>query len=251
MKNIASNFEEILPRENPIVMLHAHADDESFLSAGIILELISRGYKLLLIYLATGLVENEEKTKIRQNELRNACKVLGVSEVIFLRYCEPKYEAMGEPLHVQNIDQVADDIRESLSVNNIDTCTLFSYDKNGGYGNIDHIFLHKVGRKLIQTRSDSIKLFEVTICRDLFQSWFSKNKKTHDENYLPKIRYWSDNFGLKYDEIDFAFQLTSEQVNQKREAMKKHISQIRNDEFPLILSDDDFNTLFGKEYFAE
>src|SRR3990167_4637005 len=106
MKEINNNFERIFPKENTIVMLHAHADDESFLSAGIINEFIMRNYSILLIYLATGIVVGEEKTSIRQKELFQALELLGVKNVEFLKYCEPKYAENGKPLYQRAIQEV-------------------------------------------------------------------------------------------------------------------------------------------------
>lgn len=250
MKEINNNFERIFPKENVIVMLHAHADDESFLSAGIIDEFIVRNYNVLLIYLATGLIEEEKRTTIRRKELAEALKILGVQNVEFLEYCEPKYTKNSKPLFLQSIKEVSNEIRTIIEKRGVKRYTLFSYDKNGGYGNKDHLMVHKVGRLLFENSSPLSLLFEVTISRDVYLHWLERNKNNVSEFYLPKLNYWSTEFGLKNEEINYFYLLNPMQIKLKKKALSKHISQIKNIEFPLSLTSVDFIELLGREYFA-
>ncbi len=250
MKEINSDFEKIFPKDNTIIMLHAHADDGSFLSAGIINEFIVHNYNVLLIYLATGFIEEEKRTTIRRKELAEALKVLGVKNVEFLEYCEPKYTKNGKPLFLQSIKEISNDIRIIIEKRGIKHYTLFSYDKNGGYGNKDHLVVHKAGRLLFENSSPFSLLFEVTIPRDVYLHWLEKNKNNVPELYLPKLNYWSAEFGLKNEEVNYFYLLNSIQIKLKKKALSKHVSQIKNTEFPLSLTNVDFIELFGREYFA-
>jgi len=250
MEEINHNFERIFPKDNVIVMLHAHADDESFLSAGIINEFIARNYNVLLIYLATGLIEDEKRTIIRREELAEALKILDVKNVEFLEYCEPKYVKNGKPLFLQSIKEVSNGIKTIIEKRDIKRYTLFSYDRNGGYGNKDHLVVHKAGRLLFENLSLPSLLFEVTIPRNVYLRWLKKNKNNVPELCLPKLNYWSAEFGLKNEEINYFYLLNSVQIKLKKEALGKHVSQIKNTEFPLSLTNVDFIELFGKEYFA-
>jgi len=250
MKIINNNFEKYFPKKDIIVMLHAHADDESFLSAGIINEFIIRNYDILLIYLAVGLVAGEKKTNLRQEELFDALGLLGVKNVEFLKYCEPKYIKNGKPLCQQSIQKISKEVKKVIQKKGIKDYILFSYDKNGGYGNRDHRTVHKVGRLLFKNSSTIRSLFEVTIPREIYLDWFSKNKEGCSKRCLPKLNYWSTKFGLKKKEINYLYSLNSIQLDKKREALSKHESQVKRDEFPLALRDNDFHKLFSKEYFA-
>lgn len=250
MKEINHSYKRIFPKENAIVMLHAHADDESFLSAGIINRFVSHNYNVLLIYLATGLIEEEKRTTIRRNELAEALKILGIKNVEFLEYCEPKYTKYGKPLFLQSTRDIVSRIRTIIEKKEIKHYTLFSYDKNGGYGNKDHLMVHKTGRLLFENSSPLSLLFETTIPRDVYLDWFKKNKNKVPESYLPKLNYWSSEFGLKNEEIHYSYLLNSKEIKLKREALSKHVSQIRSTEFPLSLTKTDFIKLFGREYFA-
>lgn len=250
MKKINDNFEKLFPKEKAIVMLHAHADDESFLSAGIINEFVTRDYNILLIYLATGLVDGDNRPILRQKELFSALELLGVQNVDLLKYCEPKYLKNGKPLYLQSIQEVIEGIKTSIRKRGIKEYILFSYDKNGGYGNRDHLVVHKVGRLLLKNSSNLSSLFEVTFPREIYLDWFLKKEGKVSENYLPKLSYWSKEFGLVNNEIDYVYSLNIIQVDKKRNALSKHQSQIQKDEFPLTLTDVDFQKLFGKEYFS-
>jgi len=250
MKEINNNFEKIFPKENIIVMLHAHADDESFLSAGIINEFIIRNYDVLLIYLAAGLVEKEEGTIIRREELSEALGIIGIQNVEFLKYCEPKYKENGMPLYLQSIQEVSDGIRTVIEKRGVKNYTLFSYDKNGGYGNKDHLIVHKAGRLLFKNSLAASSLFEVTIPMEMYLNWLTKKEAKVSESYLPKLSYWSTEFGLKNKEINYLYSLNFMQIELKKSALSKHVSQIKKGEFPLSLTRIDFIELFGKEYFA-
>lgn len=124
---------------------------------------------------------------------------------------------------------------------------LVSYDQNGGYGNRDHLMVHKVGKFIESIDQKCKKLFESTINRDRYLSWFELNKKIKP-NLLPKLEYWTKDFGLPESNIDYFFELSDSQIILKKKAMGMHISQIYNDEFPLNLPLEDFDKLFGIEF---
>jgi len=250
MKIVNNYFFNKIPKTRPIVFLHAHADDESFLSAGLINKFIINSYKIILIYLAASLVNGEEKTIIRQKELRDAARVIGIKNIFYLNYCEPKYTS-GKPLYIQKIEDVANDILEVLRKENIFDFELFSYDKNGGYGNNDHVIVHKIGRYIFENTKSLQNLYEITIPREKYLKWIDLNKGKLSNAYLPKLEYWTKEFGLRSNEIDYIFKLSESQLNLKRNALIKHKSQIKLDEFPLILNRHDFTLLFGSEYFVK
>ena len=242
-----------LDRNTPILLFQAHCDDESFLCAGFINKLVSNGYRVILIYFASAIVVDELKTNLRQRELLDACKILGVKDIRFLDFCEPKYDPnKSKPLFLQKSEDVLQNLVENIQDVLKKPFNIISYDENGGYGNKDHIIVHKVGRMLLAQYSDKINHFyEVTINRDLYLNWTNENKNKVDENMLPKLQYWSSGFGLSENVITDYYELNTEEIIVKKNALIVHASQIKSYEFPLTLSDDFFKDLFGKEYFLK
>src|SRR3989338_635372 len=83
--------DSVFPGGYPVVFFHAHPDDEAFLSAGLINELIKSGRECLVLYGAAAIVDGVEKTALRQSEAKKSCELLSISSALFLEFCEPKY----------------------------------------------------------------------------------------------------------------------------------------------------------------
>lgn len=250
MIRINDNLEKYFCRNVPIIFLHAHPDDESFLSAGMIKRL-SMNNDVHIIYCAASLVTNEDRAIIRQKEAKKACELLGIKAIKYLNYCEPKYTSEdANPFNIQNPKDVATAILKMLEDLNVrEKLILVSYDENGGYGNKDHVILNKAGRILKEILEDKVVLYEVSINRDAMLRWLSEAKNRLSENELPQLSYWSDNFGLKESELDFYYELSNEELDIKKQSLLKHKSQIKKELFPISLNDNDFENVFGKEWF--
>lgn len=250
MKNISEDFSTVFSKNQPVIILHAHPDDESFLSAGIIRHLLESGYTCKLVYLAAALVKNETRTVVRQREAQKAANILGLEPPIFLPFCEPKYTADdAKPLCTQDPVLVANVIIDV--VNRMDlgsNPTFLSYDKNGGYGNKDHIILHKAGRLLRELYQHTV--VETTINRTKMSSWIVDAQSRLQDNQIPQLKYWIPEYGLSEDEIDYYLALSDDDIALKRRSLIAHTSQLKEDEFPLTLPFEDFNTVFGTKYLS-
>lgn len=254
MQNIDAYFDAVFPMAIPVVFLHAHPDDESFLSAGIMLELISRKRSIIVVYAAAAAVVGELKTLIRQAEAGKACAVLGIESPIFLPFCEPKYDGkLVTSLAAANVDGVVKELQTALQGKIIGgQCIFVSYDVNGGYGNMDHRKVHAIGNAFASRLAGGVsRLLEVTLNRNAVHTWMLSAKVRLHSASLPKLSYWSDIFGTEDGEIDYFFELSIKQLEQKRRALSAHASQLSPNEFPLSLSPKDFTDFFGREYLRE
>ncbi len=248
------NFDKVFPLSCPVIFFHAHPDDESFLSAGIISQLHSLGRECNVIFAASALVEREEKTIKRQKEAFNVCRLLGVSSVLYLDFCEPKFsDDRTKPLVLQEINIVSNNLFYILKKNKIKKPFVFvSYDKNGGYGNKDHKIVHLAGKLFCKKHKNLVTNFlSVVINRDKTVNWLSDASKRLPAKSLPKLSYWDKNFGLTNNEITYKYCLTIDQLKTKRKALTAHKSQISLNEFPLSLSEFDFKKVFGCEYLRD
>ena len=251
MINLNNVFDKIFPLNYAVIFFYAHPDDESFLSAGLLSKLVARGRKCIVVFGAAAIVDGQKQTIIRQKEAYNACNILGVTLVLFLKFCEPKYSKEGMlSLTKQKIEIVTKNFFEVLYKNDIQTpFILISYDRNGGYGDKDHKIIYTAGQYFHKKyRNLAPFLFETTINRDKMSKWLDVAKKRLISQSIPKLSYWSSEFGLACEEITHYYQLTEEQLMLKRKALAIHKSQNSQDEFPLSLSSDDFREVFGYEF---
>lgn len=251
MDNLNNLIDTIFPPVYSVVFLHAHPDDESFLSAGLLNELAIRGRKCIIMFGAAAIVYNQEQTFVRQKEATDACNILGITSIIFLDFCEPKYSGKETlPLIEQKIEKISKNILTALHKNNVQTpFILISYDKNGGYGNVDHQIIHTVGR-YFQKKNKKLApfLFEITINRDKVIKWLKNAQNRLSLKLIPKLSYWSPEFGLSEKEIQLQYQLTDRQIELKCKALCIHKSQIIPELFPVALEYNDFVDLFGNEF---
>jgi LmbE family N-acetylglucosaminyl deacetylase len=79
-----------------VLSIHAHPDDQEFTVAGTLAKWASAGSTIATVCITSGDAGSNEHTPvemtrevlapIREEEQRDACRVLGIAEVIFLRY---------------------------------------------------------------------------------------------------------------------------------------------------------------------
>ncbi len=250
MNDILVQLLKIPAKDVVFIFLHAHPDDESFLTAGLMHHLVSEKREVQVIFLAAGLNPNIHQTQIRRKEARAACKIIGISRPTFLNYFEPKYFKIvgNKTLRSQKTETLVTDIYSHIKkMRKGRKVILFSYDVNGGYGNQDHKKLHAIGNHL-QTLDKKIMVFESTINRTKFTQWLQSNKKL-PLNKLPQLSYWQKKFGHAEKEIQYVYTLSKVELELKMRAMHAHTSQILQGHFPLSLSKNNFKYLFGTEYY--
>lgn len=250
MQNLLDNFEEIFPAEFPVVFLHAHPDDESFLSGGLIQLLARKQRQVFIIYCAAAIVSGEPKTLTRQSEARAAAVLLNIPEPLFLNFCEPHYICEEpKPFSTVSIGAAVSELFTLINqITSGSKTTLISYDENGGYGNVDHKKVFELGKEFAKKHQPMVnQLLEVTIHRSRSNSWLEQNA-TKPLNYLPEIKYWSSSFGTPDSKIRYYYELTLNELEKKKLSLSTHKSQLDSAKFPLTLKPEDFKSWFGTEY---
>ncbi len=128
----------------------AHPDDEGFGSGGTLAMLVARGANITLVCGTNGdvgeisdpdLATPETLAQVRQQELRDAMAVTGVSDVRFLNYRDSGMAGTEDNEHPDSLHQadpsrvvgtLADIIRETRPD------IVITHDPSGGYGHPDH-----------------------------------------------------------------------------------------------------------------
>ncbi|MDA8442502.1 MAG: PIG-L family deacetylase [Peptococcaceae bacterium] len=123
-----------------ILFVYAHPDDESFSAGGTIAKYAAQGVDIRLVCATrgeagktAGVCEVEELGACREQELREAAKVLGINQIYFLDYRD-KEVSMADPFAITvKIARIIRDFRPQV---------LITFGPDGSSGHQDHIAVH-------------------------------------------------------------------------------------------------------------
>jgi len=139
-----------------LMTVHAHPDDEVFLTGGILARYAAEGVRTVLVTCTDGAVGEivdptaatpENLAEVREGELRAACAILGVRDLYLLGYRDSGMAGTPENADPRSFNQA--DLGEATGrlVEIIRRCqpqVLVTYTSDGGYGHPDHIRAHQI-----------------------------------------------------------------------------------------------------------
>jgi LmbE family N-acetylglucosaminyl deacetylase len=202
---------------NTAFVILAHPDDESFGPGGTV-ALLSQTHDVYLFCATKGEAgeDHSEKNGMslpekRAQELRNASKILGVKEVIFLGY---------EDGHLGN--SVYHEIAEKINVyvKKLQPDRILTYEPRGISGHLDHIAMSMIS-SYVYIKNECIKELHY-LCLDLKQRGEGQSYFI----YFPP--------GYPDSEISKRIDITPV-LDKKIAAIKQHVSQIKDVEKMLEL----------------
>ena len=135
--------------------IFAHPDDEAFGTGGLLALTAARGHKTALVTATRGevgeisapaLANPENLGQVREQELREAAAVLGVSELVILDYRDSGMVGTEDNEHLKALAKAdADEVIGQLVgiIRRLKPDVVVTFDENGGYGHPDHIAIHK------------------------------------------------------------------------------------------------------------
>jgi LmbE family N-acetylglucosaminyl deacetylase len=248
----------MLTMPHTIVCFHAHPDDESIITGGVMARAAEAGNRVVLVVATRGehagfghdtLEAGETITDRRVVETQRAADVLGVSRVEFLGYVDsgmmgtPENDAPGSFWSAE-LDEAAGRLADLLREENADVLTI--YDDRGTYGHPDHIQVHRVGSRAAELAGTPVVL-EATMSRDHLVRMMAEHRgdlpESADAPPADAIDVGVDEAVIttKVDVRDF--------LTQKRAAMAAHGSQIPESSFFLSMPPKMFSAAFGYEWF--
>ena len=138
-----------------LLAILAHPDDEAFGLGGTLAKYAALGHQVYLICATKGesgkitdpnIDPNTDKGQLREQELKDSCKALGIHEPIFLGYLDSgRFERTrhDDKQALMNVDEleIEQKILEHLAVLQPDI--IITFDPHGIYGHIDHIKMHR------------------------------------------------------------------------------------------------------------
>lgn len=253
-----------------LLVVHAHPDDEVFSTGGIIARYAREGARVVLVYGTNGeageihhpeLDPIEAATRlgeIRREEVREACAILGATDLFFLGYRDSGMKDTAEnqdPSNFMNaplqeaVDRLLAIMRE------VEADVVVTYDADGGYGHPDHIKTHQVTVAAFDQAMEESwgpkKLYFAARSRESFRRYVDGLARFNLK--IPWIKddeeFNFDEFGLPDAAITAHIDI-SEYAALKKRALAVHRTQIPADHFYLSIPDEALREVAGVEYFV-
>ena len=246
-----------------LVCFHAHPDDESIGTGGVMRLAADAGHRVVLVLATRGergeivpgvLDEGEQLSLRRTAEVYAAADSLGVARVEFLGYVDSGM--MGEASNDEPwtfwqaaVDSAARRLATILTEEGVDALTV--YDDNGGYGHPDHIQVHRVGVRAAELAGVD-RVLEGTVNRTAFKRMLSEQRSGALDLELPEGMEAPDpdemDLGVEEDRLTHVADVSTV-VEAKRAAMRAHRSQMGDEHFLLAMPDPIFAVAMGTEWF--
>lgn len=240
-----------------LLSFQAHPDDESMFCAGTLAKAASLGHDVTLVVATRGeegeypdafVATREDLGPLRLKELGESAAILGVSHVEWLGYRDSGMMGAESNSHPScfwqaPIEEAAERLASILVARKIDAITV--YDDHGMYGHPDHIRVHEVGVRAAELAGISL-VFQATANRTILLAMMEAARASGLEG-LPDYEELSE-FGSPDDVIDIAEDVSAF-MEEKRQSMEVHRSQIGSTSFALSMPTDVFLAAFSTEWF--
>lgn len=257
-----------------LMAVHAHCDDETITMGGTLAKYADRGVKTCVVCCTDGKLATivdpnmpEETTRprlaeIREGELREACSILKVDEVEFLRYGDSGMAGaptnqLPDAFWMTPMDEAVG--RIVAQIRRFRPHVVVTYDGNGGYGHPDHIQTHRAtllaveAARLVPMYKDAgepwrvEKLYYTAFPRSQFERMVAMAKEAGIDPPFGETN--ADEMAFLTPDRDVTTSVdTVEVIGRKRDALRAHHSQISED-WPQLTMPDNVLKQFADEYF--
>jgi len=259
-----------------LMAVFAHPDDESFGIGGTLARYgADPGVRVVLVCATRGeageisnpeLASAERLGEVREQELRCACRTLGVEDLFFLDYRDSGMAGSAENEDPRALVQADADEAVAKIVAHIRRerpDVVVTFDENGGYGHPDHIAIHHLTSAAFAAAADparyvqqieaglaphqASKMYYTAIPSRFFRSAV---EKMHELGIEVPDRYMErlDNFGLP-DEACTTDIHVEDFWSTKQMAVACHATQLNPDSIFAILPPDVMRELQAWECF--
>lgn len=251
-----------------LLAVFAHPDDEVFSTGGILRKYSNEGVRTALVCATRGeageisdpaLATRETLGQVRERELRESCRILGVSDLIVLDYHDGMLAAAGE---IDVIDCIVRQIRC------LRPQVVVTFDAKGVYGHTDHLAVHRLATAAFHQAGDPSR-YPAQISEGLQP--YAPRKLYYTANALSVFRQMRElvlaeglaftpggnaatltleQMGTPDDEITTSISLSDTEFAAKMSAMQAHRSQMRPDAYFNRMSDETKRLWRGTERFV-
>ena len=245
-----------------LVCFHAHPDDESISTGGVMAAAAEAGHRVVLVVATRGehgevedgfLADGEALGERRERETAASAEILGAARVAFLGYTDSGMVGTSTndgpgAFCRADVEEAAGRLAAILTEEQADVLTV--YDDNGGYGHPDHVQVHRVGVRAAAL-AGTPEVYEATMNRDDMSRMLAEARAAGVEVFEGEEPTEEEeaSFGVPESELTHAVDVTP-WLHRKRASMRAHASQISESSFFLAMADDVFSRAFGTEWFT-
>ncbi len=248
----------MMPDRLTLLAVHAHPDDEAIGTGGVLARYAAEGLRVALVCATRGEVgEIVDPTmdeaavrprlgEVREQELRCACKALGVGDVHFLGYRDSGMMGTADnddPRSFWQADPAEATERLVSIVRTLRPQVMVTYDANGGYGHPDHIKAHRLAVAAFAAAGDAgryahagpapwqpQKLYYVTFPRSFFRYAIDYYRQSGEPSPFEGVPVDPDTLGTP-DELITTRVDVRDFLDKKLAALACHRSQVASDFF--------------------
>jgi mycothiol conjugate amidase Mca len=259
-----------------LMAVHAHPDDEVFMTGGVIAKAAAEGIRTVLVTATRGeegeihdpdldpAEAHHRLGAIRETELRRAAGILGVEELHFLGYRDSGMAGTPEndnPHNFHHADPEEATRRVVRLIRKTRPDVIVTYDERGGYGHPDHIAVHRATVAAFDAAGDPDRFPEFELApwqpRKLYYGAFPRSTF---ERMQELFREANPEGSAGPPDEDFSnFTVPDEQITtwvdvhpyllQKQAALRAHRTQIAEDSPFLTMSAEIAQELAATESF--
>ena len=247
-----------------VLACYAHPDDEGFASGGLLAMLAAGGARVTLVCATNGdvgeisdpaLATPENLWQVRQQELRSAMEIAGVSDLRFLNYRDSGMDGADDNRHPNaycNSDADAVIARIAGIIAETSPHIVLTHDPTGGYGHPDHktMSAHATAAVSRAAAADpdgaTPLLYYVCFPRNVFRRWW---REMTDRGIPPPFAVDAiDALGTPDEDVTTTLDM-SPWVETKLASLACHRTQISADGPFQQLPPEVMRALMGTEYY--
>ena len=248
-----------------LMAVHAHPDDEASSTGGVLALYSDQGIRTVVVTCTNGEFgdapggvkpgqdghEEEAVAQLRLSELRQSCKILGVSELELLGYHDsgmPDWDYKDRPEAFCNIPQAEVAARIGGLIEAYRPQVVITYDDNGLYQHPDHVHASRSAQAAVAATGIPAKLYLSALRgsdgQKLNEALREQGIEVPEREVTPQMQQkMADDEARITTTVDILPLL-----GRKRDALLAHASQIEDSWFsqipPQIAA-----TVFGREHF--
>lgn len=258
------------PNDGTILAIYAHPDDEVFSAGGTLARYSGQCRTVLVVatkgelgeVVVPGLATPETIDQVREAEVRESVRILGIDELRFLGYRDSGMAGtLGneDPRSLVQADRHEAVGRIVGILRELRPLAVLTFDETGGYGHPDHIRIHELTTLAFDAAADTTayaeageptrggRLFYSGLPRGLMKA-FQRRAAEAGQEIGPLARLDMDRYGLPDDKVDVVVDVRDD-AERKLAAFRAHRTQFGDNPLVEQLPPDLGADLFFKEYF--
>lgn len=246
--------------DRTLLAVYAHPDDEAFGTGGALARYASEGACVRLICATRGesgkitdpeLGRVEDVGALREEELRAACRELGLAEPIFLDYHDSgrlDRTRHDDPRALRNVDELELEAAVLEHLGAVRPDVMITFDPHGIYGHVDHLKIHRAATAAFWsagkvTDRPPRRLYYTVLSAEELRLMQASRGTSPLSALDPEV------YGVGED--DFAAVLdVAPWRERKRAAVRAHRSQVGPESSFATLPDDAWERMFTTERFT-